>query len=146
MDSSARFSCPTLAGRILGTWEVRMIFIFEVQVKPGASAERYAEAWVRASEIIQRAAGARGTRLHRRIGDSGSLLAIASWDSKAQRDAADGQRDPRVQAILDEQSELVSIRVVGEFEDPEWVVLPDASDAPGEPAPPGRHGDGARRL
>ncbi|HKJ23864.1 MAG TPA: antibiotic biosynthesis monooxygenase [Myxococcota bacterium] len=101
-----------------------MIFVFEVRIKPGHSAERYAEAWVRASEIIQRAAGARGTRLHRAIGRPDALLAIASWESKPRRDAAEAQRDPRVQAILDEQSELVEIRVVGEFEDPEWVVLP----------------------
>jgi len=101
-----------------------LIFVFEVHVRPGHSAERYAEAWVRASEIIQRAAGARGTRLHRAIGRPGVLLAIASWRSKTERDAAEAGRDPRVQAILDEQSELVEIRVVGEFEDPEWVVLP----------------------
>lgn len=29
-----------------------MKFIFEVRVKPGYSAEEYAEAWVEASEII----------------------------------------------------------------------------------------------
>jgi len=101
-----------------------VIFVFEVRVKPGTTQEQYADAWVRASEIIQRAPGARGTRLHRKIGDPKTLIAIASWDSKAQRDAAEGQRDPRVQAILDEQAELVDIRIIGEFEDPEWVVLP----------------------
>jgi hypothetical protein len=101
-----------------------MIFVFEVHLKPGYPAERYAEAWVEASRIIQRAAGARGTRLHRRIGDPRVLLAIASWDSKAERDAAEASRDPRVQAILDAQAEHVEIRVVGEFEDPEWVALP----------------------
>lgn len=107
-----------------------MIFVFEVHVKPGHSAERYGEAWVAASEIIQRAPGARGTRLHRAIGRPDVLLAIASWDSKPQRDAAEAARDPRVQAILDEQSERVEIRVVGEFEDPAWVVLPpDAAGA-----------------
>jgi hypothetical protein len=109
-----------------------VIFVFEVRVAAGHSAEGYAEAWVRASEIIQRAAGARGTRLHRAIGRPDTLLAVASWESKAQRDAAEAQRDPRVQAILDEQSERVEIRVVGEFEDPEWVVLPPGSEGPGE--------------
>ena len=104
-----------------------MIFVFEVRVKPGYSAERYAEAWVEASRIIQRAAGARGTRLHRKLGDPGALLAIASWESKRERDSADAQRDPRVQAILDEQARFVDIRIVGEFEDPEWVVLPPSA-------------------
>jgi heme-degrading monooxygenase HmoA len=101
-----------------------VIFVFEVRVRPPHTAEAYARAWVEASEIIQRAAGARGTRLHRKLGDPRALLAIASWDSKPARDAAEAARDPRVQAILDAQAELVDIRVVGEFEEPEWVVLP----------------------
>jgi len=106
-----------------------MIFVFEVRPKPGYSADAYAAAWVEASEIIQSAPGARGTRLHRKIGEPDVLVAIASWDSKPLRDAAEAQRDPRVQAIIDAQARSVEIRVVGEFEDPEWVVLP-----PGAPA------------
>lgn len=101
-----------------------MVFIFEVHLDPSYSAEQYAQAWVRASEIIQQAPGARGTRLHRKIGDPNVLVAIASWDSKLERDRAEGARDPRVQAILDEQSQFVDIRIVGEFEDAEWVVHP----------------------
>ena len=38
-----------------------MHFIFEVDVKPGYTAEQYAEAWVRASKIIQQAPGALAT-------------------------------------------------------------------------------------
>lgn len=106
-----------------------MIFVFEVQLRPGYTAEQYAEAWVRASEIIQSAPGARGTRLHRKIGDPNVLLAIASWDAKEERDAAEAQRDPRVQAIIDEQAEFVEIRIVGAFEDPDWVVLPGDAGA-----------------
>lgn len=102
-----------------------MLFIFEVKVKPGYRAEQYADAWVRASRIIQRAPGARGTRLHRKIGDDGTLLAIASWESKAARDAMEGQPDDRVRAIIAEQAEFVTINVIGEFEDPEWEVLPE---------------------
>lgn len=101
-----------------------MIFVFEVHLKPGYTAEQYADAWVRASEIIQRAPGARGTRLHRKIGDPNVLVAIASWDSKPLRDAAEASRDPRVQAIIAAEARHVDIRLVGEFEDPEWVVLP----------------------
>lgn len=102
-----------------------MIFVFEVHVKPGYSAERYADAWVRASEIIQRAPGARGTRLHRKIGDPGVLLAIASWESKAARDAMEGQ-DHEARRIIAEQAEFVDVRLIGEFEDPGWVVEPPA--------------------
>ncbi len=101
-----------------------MIFIFEVRIKPGYSAEEYAAAWVRASEMIQSAPGALGTRLHRKIGKPDVLVAIASWDSKSARDAAEAARDPRVQAVLDEQARSVEIGIIGEFEDPEWTVLP----------------------
>ncbi len=101
-----------------------MIFVFEVHVRPGYAAEAYAEAWVRASEIIQRAPGARGTRLHRKIGDDRKLLAIASWESKAQRDAMEASPSDEVRRIISEQAEFVDVRVIGEFDDPEWVVEP----------------------
>jgi len=101
-----------------------MKYIFQVHIKPGHTAEQYADAWVRASELIQRASGARGTRLHRKIGDANTLLAVASWDSKTSRDAMDRQPDPRVRAILKEAGEYCDITLLGEFEEPEWVVLP----------------------
>jgi len=101
-----------------------MFFVFEVRIRPGYTAERYAEAWVEASRIIQSAPGARGTRLHRMIGDPDRLLAIARWASKSERDRAENARDPRVQAILDQQARHVEVRILGEFEEPEWVVLP----------------------
>ena len=101
-----------------------MIFVFEVEIGPGYSAEAYADAWVRASEIIQSAPGARGTRLHRKTGDDRRLLAIASWDSKAQRDAMEETPSDEVQRIIGEQAEFVEVRVIGEFEDPEWIVAP----------------------
>jgi heme-degrading monooxygenase HmoA len=102
-----------------------MIFVFEVRVKPGHSAEAYADAWVRASRLIQQAPGARGTRLHRRIGDPTKLLAIASWDSKAARDAMEAKPSDEVRHIIAEQAEFVDVRVIGEFEDPDWVVDPE---------------------
>jgi heme-degrading monooxygenase HmoA len=101
-----------------------VIFVFEVHVHPGHSAEAYAAAWVRASEIIQQAPGARGTRLHRKIGDDHSLLAIAGWDSKAARDAMEASPSAEVQRIIAEQAEFVDVRVIGEFEDPDWIVNP----------------------
>jgi heme-degrading monooxygenase HmoA len=102
-----------------------MHFIFEVHLKPGYSAEQYADAWLRASAIIQRSPGARGTRLHRKIGDPSILLAIATWESKAVRDAMEARQPEGVQAIIAEQTEFVEIRLVGEFEAPEWEVVPD---------------------
>jgi heme-degrading monooxygenase HmoA len=101
-----------------------MIYVFEVHVRPGASAEAYADAWLRASRIIQRAEGALGTRLHRKIGDPSVLLAIASWESKARRDAMEASPSDTVRTIIAGQAEFVDIRVVGEFEDPDWIVEP----------------------
>ncbi len=101
-----------------------MHFIFEVHLKPGYSAEQYADAWLRASEIIQRSPGALGTRLHRKIGEPGVLLAIATWESKAVRDAMEARQPDEVRAIIGSQAEFVDIRVVGEFEAPEWEVVP----------------------
>ena len=112
-----------------------MIFVFEVRVRPGHSAEQYAEAWVEASRIIQSQPGARGTRLHRRIGSPDRLIAIASWESKSARDAAEAQRDPRVQAILDAEAQFVDVEILGEYEDPGWTVLPP-DEAGGQDASP----------
>jgi len=103
-----------------------MHFIFEVHIKPGHSAEQYADAWVRASEIIQQAPGARGTRLHRKIGDPDVLLAIASWESKEMRDAMEARTPETVRDIIAEQARFVDVKVVGEFEEAEWVVHPGA--------------------
>jgi heme-degrading monooxygenase HmoA len=100
-----------------------MKFLFEVHIKPGHRAEQYAESWVRASEIIQRQPGARGTRLHRKIGDPNVLIAIAEWDSKAERDATQG-RLPEADAIIRAAARYCDVRVIGEFDEAEWVVLP----------------------
>ena len=106
-----------------------MHFIFEVHIKPGYSAEQYAEAWLNASRIIQRFPGARGTRLHRKIGDPNVLLAIATWESKTARDAMEARQPEEVMAIIASQATVADIRLVGEFEAPQWEVLP------GDPAP-----------
>lgn len=101
-----------------------MKYLFIVRMKPGHRAEEYAAAWVRASELIQRAPGARGTRLHRKIGDPHTLLAIATWASKAQRDAMEARHDPDIAAIIRSAAPFVEIEPLGEFEAAEWEVLP----------------------
>ena len=102
-----------------------MKYIFEVQIREGYTAEDYADAWVRASELIQRAPGARGTELHRKIGDPDTLIAIAHWDSKAHRDAKDDSRSEKVKAILAKHAKVCEVTVIGEFDEPEWQVLPE---------------------
>jgi len=101
-----------------------MYFIFEIQMKSGYAPEKYAEAWVRASEIIQQSPGAMGTRLHRKIGCPDVLLAIATWESKAARDAMERCPDERVRAIIEQQAEFVQVKLIGEYEAPQWEVLP----------------------
>ncbi len=103
-----------------------MKYLFEVHIREGHTAEEYADAWVRASEIIQQASGARGTALHRKMDDPNVLIAIAEWDSKADRDAMEAQQDPRVAEIIRGASHLCDIRPIGEFDEPEWVVMPPA--------------------
>ena len=98
-------------------------------MKPGYTVDEYADAWVRASTIIQRTPGARGTYLHRKIGDPATLLAIATWESKAHRDAKDDRRDETVRAILDLHAK--NCEVIGEFDEPDWSVLPGQDDAGG---------------
>ena len=102
-----------------------MKFIFEVKMKPGYTVEEYAAAWEEASRIIQQAPGARGTYLHRKIGEPDTLLAIATWESKAHRDAKDDRRDATVRAILEKHARNCETRIIGEFEEPEWSVLPE---------------------
>jgi heme-degrading monooxygenase HmoA len=103
-----------------------MHYIFEVHIGPDYTAEQYADAWVRASRYIQQAPGARGTRLHRKIGDPTVLLAIATWESKADRDAMESDPPQQIVDIIAEQTPHVEIRFIGEFEAPEWEVLPPA--------------------
>ena len=99
--------------------------ILIVRMKPGYTVDDYAAAWIRASEIIQRTPGARGTYLHRMIGSTDTLLAIATWESKAHRDAKDDRRDDTVRAILEKHAQNCEITVIGEFDEPQWAVLPD---------------------
>jgi heme-degrading monooxygenase HmoA len=101
-----------------------MKYIFEIHIKEGYTAEDYAEAWLRASELIQRAPGACGTELHRMIGDPNRLIAIAQWENKASRDAMESQHNPDVAEIIRSAAAFCEIRPIGEFEDPEWVVNP----------------------
>jgi len=100
-----------------------MKYLFEVHIREGHTAEEYAEAWVRQRDYPA-GPGARGTALHRKMDDLNVLIAIAEWDSKADRDAMEETHGPTVAEIIREASHLCDIRPIGEFEEPEWVVMP----------------------
>ncbi len=104
-----------------------MKYIFEVTIKPGRSIEEYAKTWTEESEIIQKEPGACGTRLHRVIGQENRLIAIASWESKEQRDAAIRklESDEQFKALRAKHGGIVDFHLIGEIEEPEWVVLPE---------------------
>tara|TARA_R110002126_G_scaffold29402_3_gene97175 strand:- start:98 stop:412 length:315 start_codon:yes stop_codon:yes gene_type:complete len=104
-----------------------MKYIFEVHIKEGFHAEDYADAWVRASQLIQQAPGAKGTELHRKIGDPRTLIAIAHWENKTDRDAMEGKPSEAVAKIIKGAARFCDIRFIGEFDEPEWVVVPPAS-------------------
>ena len=53
-----------------------------------------------------------------------SHVAIATWESKAARDASPASLPGAVQEIIESQAPFVEIRFIGEFEAPEWEVLP----------------------
>ena len=107
------------------TGKQAVYYIFEVTAKKGHSIDEYAASWMEASAIIQRSPGAQGTRLHRKIGDDRRALAIATWDSKAARDAASVMGGREVKAIIEAQAEIVTVELLGEFEAPDWEVLPE---------------------
>ncbi len=53
------------------------------------------------------------------------MIAIASWDSRDDREASAAVVDKTVKQIIASQAPFVDIRVIGEFDDPEWVVDPE---------------------
>lgn len=88
-------------------------FVFEAHIKAGHTEAEYSEAWERGSSIIQRQPGAQGTMLHRKIGEPGVLLAIASWESLAARNtamAALAKVDETTRSTLDRHEALADIR------------------------------------
>ncbi|QFT56991.1 antibiotic biosynthesis monooxygenase [Microbulbifer sp. THAF38] len=94
-----------------------MKYIFEVRIKEGFTAEEYADAWVRASQLIQRAPGAMGTELLQKIGDENTLIAIATWHSKIERDAMQSRHTAEIDRIIQSVAPFVGIRLLGEYED-----------------------------
>ncbi len=104
-----------------------MKYIFEVKIKTGHTAEEYAASWKRGSAVIQKMSGARGTRLHRKIGDPNTLLAIAEWDTKEARDKAMTElenSDEATREVIHAHRDFGEFVKMGEYDDAEWEVIP----------------------
>lgn len=104
-----------------------MKYIFEVRIKDGHSVEEYAIAWKNGSAIIQKQPGARGTRLHRKIGEPNTLLAIAEWESKEARDKAMAElknSDEPTTATLHKHRKFGDFTKIGEYDEADWSVIP----------------------
>lgn len=89
--------------------------------------EQYVDAWKTGSAVIQKLPGARGTRLHRKIGYDNVLLAIADWESKEARDAAMealGRADAATREITQKHQAYGELTKIGAFDETEWVVMP----------------------
>ncbi|MBI4120835.1 MAG: antibiotic biosynthesis monooxygenase [Parcubacteria group bacterium] len=95
-------------------------FIFTINIKEGHSVEEYIAAWKRGSAIIQASEGAGGTVLYRKIDEPGTLIAIATWESKELRDVAMKKLDaapPDIQAVLHRHKEYGATEILGSFEE-----------------------------
>ena len=53
-----------------------------------------------------------------------SVVPSATWESKPQRDAMEANENELVREIIAEQALFCDVRVIGEFEDAEWIVDP----------------------
>jgi hypothetical protein len=104
-----------------------MKFIFKIKIKEGCTEQEYIDAWKKGSALIQKLPGARGTKLHRKIDESGILIAIAEWKSKELRDVAMQKLDQEpqnVQFVLHKHKEYGETEVLGNFEEIETVLPP----------------------
>ena len=96
-----------------------MKFIFEIKLKPGFTANDYRAAWEKGSAIIQKELGAQGTKLHQKMDDPNTLLAIASWESKELRDQAMErleQMPEETREVLKAHEAIADFNWLGHFE------------------------------
>ena len=97
-----------------------MKFIFEVKVKKGHTKKQYIDAWKEGSTLIQNSKGAQGTILYQNTSNPNSLLAIATWKSKKERDAAMKklhQADSITREIITEHRKYGDTTIIGNFEE-----------------------------
>ena len=100
-----------------------MKFIFKIKIKDGHTEQEYIDAWKKGSTVIQKSVGAKGTVLHRKIGEPGILIAIAEWESKELRDIAMKKlgSNSELQVVLNNHKEFGETEILGHFEEIEIV-------------------------
>ncbi|MBI4414935.1 MAG: antibiotic biosynthesis monooxygenase [Candidatus Kerfeldbacteria bacterium] len=120
-----------------------MKFLFTIKLKPGATEQQYVDAWKKGSAIIQQSEGAQGTVLYRSLDGLGRFIAIATWESKAARDAAMKKLKEAalgVRQILNRHKEFGETTILGNFE--EVAEVRDAKTRPYDRRGRGReHGE-----
>ncbi|HLC70882.1 MAG TPA: antibiotic biosynthesis monooxygenase [Candidatus Nanoarchaeia archaeon] len=97
-----------------------MKFIFEIKLKKGHAQKQYIDAWKKGSAIIQKSGGAQGTTLYQNRDDPTSLLAIATWKSKKERDAALKRLHSarlKIQEVIISHRKYGEIDILGNFEE-----------------------------
>ncbi len=96
-----------------------MKFIFKIKIRKGHTKKQYVDAWKKGSALIQKSTGAQGTRLYQNMNDQFSLLAIATWKSKKERDAAMKllHQESKAERIITKHRKYGDIKIIGNFEE-----------------------------
>lgn len=68
-------------------------YIWKITITDPEKVAPFIQVWRDASKVLQEYDGAKGTHLHRVLGEDGEYLAIADWESKAARDAMKADTD-----------------------------------------------------
>lgn len=111
-----------------------MKFIFLIRTKEGATQREYVDAWKKGSALIQASRGARGTKLYRKIGEPTTLIAIAEWSSKSDRDAAMEKLNAagiEIQEILQKHKQFGETSILGNFEEIQRIESQSGSRSEG---------------
>jgi hypothetical protein len=106
-------------------------YIFEVTVKDGYSVEAYAEGWIAASRFIQKAPVLAARAYIGKLTIQQRFLLLQHGILRPVEMLMEINPPEEIEAIINAQLPFVDIRFLGEFEAPDWVVLPPNYDGEG---------------
>jgi quinol monooxygenase YgiN len=108
-------------------------FIFEIKVREGLE-DAFIENWREGSMPIQEYEGAHGTRLHKKIGEEATFVAVAEWESQEHRKRAmadiklgESERAKRVHAWKENEA-FGDVTIIGQCIEIDSALPPDDSD------------------